>query len=85
MRLEETAEILGIFILQCLDHGKENSESGPVSLVEETGSEYPVNRVSFDLPRLVGKRKELVPTSSTIHIEHAPNSNFSTTSIKPLP
>ena len=39
MRLEETAEILAIFILECPDHGKENSASGPVSLVEETGSE----------------------------------------------
>ena len=37
---------------------------------------------SFDLPRQVGKRKEPLPTSSTIHIEHAPNSNFSVTSIK---
>ena len=35
MRLEETAEILAIFILECPDHGKENSASGPVSLVEE--------------------------------------------------
>ena len=26
-----------------------------------------------------------LPTSSTIHIEHAPNSNFSATQIKPLP
>ena len=39
MRLEETAKILAIFILECPDHGKENSASGPVSLVEETGSE----------------------------------------------
>ena len=49
---------------------------------EEPFSEYPTNRVSFDLPRQVGKRKEPLPTSSTIHIEHAPNSNFSVTSIK---
>ena len=49
---------------------------------EEPFSEYPANRVSFDLPRQVGKRKEPLPTSSTIHIEHAPNSNFSVTSIK---
>ena len=39
MRLEETAEILAIFVLECAGHGKENSASGPVSLVEETGSE----------------------------------------------
>ena len=30
-------------------------------------------------------RKEPLPTSSTIHIEHAPNSKFSATSIQPLP
>ena len=39
MRLEETAEILAIFILECPDHRKENIASGPVSLVEETGYE----------------------------------------------
>ena len=39
MRLEETAEILAIFVLECPGHGKENSASGPVSLVEETVSE----------------------------------------------
>ena len=39
MRLEETAEILAIFVLECPGHEKENSASGPVSLVEETGSE----------------------------------------------
>ena len=38
-----------------------------------------------ETPRKVGKRKEPLPTSSAIHIEHAPNSNFSATSIKPLP
>ena len=40
---------------------------------------------TFDLPRKVGKRKEPLPPSSTIHIELAPNSNFSALSIKPLP
>ena len=39
LRLEETAEILAIFVLECPGHGKENSASGPVSLVEETVSE----------------------------------------------
>ena len=39
MRLEETAEILAIFILECPDHRKENIASGSVSLVEETGYE----------------------------------------------
>ena len=51
----------------------------------DSGVTYPANRVSFDLRRWVGKRKEPLPTSPTIHIEHAPNSNFSATSIKPLP
>ena len=39
MRLEETAEILAIFFLEFPDHGKENSASSPVTLVQETGSE----------------------------------------------
>ena len=39
MRLEETAEILAIFILEFPDHRKENSASSPVTLVQETGSE----------------------------------------------
>ena len=39
MRLEETAEFLAIFILEFPDHGKENSASSPVTLVQETGSE----------------------------------------------
>ena len=39
MRLEETAEILAIFILEFPDHGKGNSASSPVTLVQETGSE----------------------------------------------
>ena len=40
---------------------------------------YPANRVSFDLPRLVRKRKKPLLTSSTIHIEHAPNSDTAET------
>ena len=38
-------------------------------------SRYPASRVSFDLPRKNGKRKETVLTACTIPIEHAPNSN----------
>ena len=40
---------------------------------------YPANRVSFDLPRLVRKWKKPLLTSSTIHIEHAPNSDTTET------
>ena len=36
-------------------------------------------------PEETQMRKEPLPTSSSIHIEHAPNSNFSATLIKPLP
>ena len=36
---------------------------------------YPASRVSFNLPRSVGKRKETLRGSSTFCIEHAVNSN----------
>ena len=38
-------------------------------------SHYPASRVSFDLPRKIGKRKETLLAACTFHIEHAPNSN----------
>ena len=36
---------------------------------------YPASRVSFDLPRKIGKRKETLLTACTNPIEHAQNSN----------
>ena len=36
---------------------------------------YPASRVSFDLPRKIGKKKETLLTACTIPIEHAPKSN----------
>ena len=36
---------------------------------------YPASRVSFDLPRKIGKRKETLLMACTIPIEHVPNSN----------
>ena len=36
---------------------------------------YPASRVSFDLPRKIGKREETLLTASTIPIEHASKSN----------
>ena len=32
---------------------------------------YPASRVSFDLPRSVGKRKETLRAGSTFRVEHA--------------
>ena len=36
----------------------------------------PASRVSFDLPRKIGKGKETLLTACTIPIEHAPKSNL---------
>ena len=33
---------------------------------------YPASRVSFDLPRQIGKRKETLRAASRFPIEHAP-------------
>ena len=43
-----------------------------IKIGQKISVDYPVSRVSFDLPRQIGKRKETLRAASTFSIEHAP-------------